>query len=220
MTAPRGITAAICALFWATGPAVAATTATNDETLPASTRMSEGKPTRAPIGFVRLCLATPDACGVEAALLDERIHVLTDASWQRLADVNADVNARIRPISDSVMHRYSDVWSIDPAVGDCEDYALTKRAALIGHGWPAAALPIAVVRDENGAHHAVLVVRTDRGDFVLDNRRAAILPWSDLPYRWIKAQSSGDPRHWVQLDGYVEEMIERKRERLRRLALH
>ena len=37
-------------------------------------------------------------------------------------------------------------------------------------GWPESKLLITVVRDENNEGHAVLTVRTDEGDFILDNR--------------------------------------------------
>ena len=182
--------------------------------------MSEGETARAPIGHVVLCAKTPEACdaGAGAAEADDRVIRLGRESWRALADINTEVNRRIRPRPDGTDGGAPDVWSINPVAGDCEDYALTKREALIREGLPAAALLVAVVRDERGDHHAVLVARTDRGDFVLDNRRAAVRAWSELPYRWIKRQSAADPRRWVRLDGYAEEMVERKQELLRRFA--
>jgi predicted transglutaminase-like cysteine proteinase len=35
-----------------------------------------------------------------------------------------------------------------------------------------------IVRDLNGQGHAILTVKTDRGDFVLDNLSADVRPWS------------------------------------------
>ena len=35
-----------------------------------------------------------------------------------------------------------------------------------------------IVRDQDGEGHAVLTVKTDRGDFVLDNLTDEILPWN------------------------------------------
>jgi predicted transglutaminase-like cysteine proteinase len=61
--------------------------------------------------------------------------------------------------------------------GDCEDYQLLKRRKLVEAGYPHRALRMTVVIDEEGAGHAVMMVRTNRGDFILDNKRNAILPW-------------------------------------------
>jgi hypothetical protein len=54
-----------------------------------------------------------------------------------------------------------------------------------------------VVRERNGNGHAVLMVRTDRGDLVLDNQNARVLVWQDTPYEFIKRQSQSDPGKWV-----------------------
>ena len=37
-------------------------------------------------------------------------------------------------------------------------------------GWPRAALLVTVVREKNGNGHAVLTVKTDKGEFILDNQ--------------------------------------------------
>ena len=66
-------------------------------------------------------------------------------------------------------------------------------------GWPESTLLITVVRDENNEGHAVLTVRTDDGDFVLDNQRREIVRWADAPYVFIKAQSQRNPLLWVSL---------------------
>jgi predicted transglutaminase-like cysteine proteinase len=36
--------------------------------------------------------------------------------------------------------------------------------------------------------HLVLVIDTTEGDWMLDNLRADIVRWEDLPYRWIARQ--------------------------------
>jgi predicted transglutaminase-like cysteine proteinase len=46
----------------------------------------------------------------------------------------------------------------------------------------------------------VLTVKTDRGEFILDNLTDDILPWSKTPYRYYKRQSQDDPNVWVWLD--------------------
>src|SRR4051794_40936473 len=55
-----------------------------------------------------------------------------------------------------------------------------------------------VVLDEVRAGHAVLMVRTDRGDFILDNQSRAVLAWSDTGYEFIKREGA-DGRSWVAL---------------------
>jgi predicted transglutaminase-like cysteine proteinase len=66
-------------------------------------------------------------------------------------------------------------------------------------GWPREALLITVVRDKNGDGHAVLTVRTDQREFILDNQANDIALWSDTGYRFVKRQSQSDPNVWVSL---------------------
>lgn len=51
-----------------------------------------------------------------------------------------------------------------------------------------------------GVDHAVLVVRLDDSDVVLDNRTDAIRAWSKTPYRYSKIQSPDDPQIWYAID--------------------
>jgi predicted transglutaminase-like cysteine proteinase len=76
---------------------------------------------------------------------------------------------------------------------------LAKRRMLIQAGWPREALLITVVRDKHGDGHAVLTVKFDKGEFILDNQNDQILPWSDTGYRFVKRQSQTDPNLWVSL---------------------
>jgi predicted transglutaminase-like cysteine proteinase len=45
----------------------------------------------------------------------------------------------------------------------------------------------------------VLTVKTDKGEFVLDNQEERILLWSETSYRFVKRQSQTDPNRWVSL---------------------
>ena len=56
-----------------------------------------------------------------------------------------------------------------------------------------------MVRDKRGDGHAVLTVKTDKGEFVLDNQNDQILLWSDTGYRFVKRQSQTDQNVWVSL---------------------
>ena len=59
-----------------------------------------------------------------------------------------------------------------------------------------------VVIDELGEGHAVLMVRTNQGDYVLDNKTSSILPWHRTGYVYIKRESQ-DTIGWVSLGGIV-----------------
>lgn len=88
-----------------------------------------------------------------------------------LVAVNRAVNAEIRPQREPPGQ---DVWRINPAKGDCEDYAVTKLARLRDMGIPLASMKIATVKAGRDLH-AVLIV----GEHVLDNRYAQVGRLSD-----------------------------------------
>lgn len=215
-------------------PDAGATTLEQDPaTPPSASAMRVGGPTRAPIGFVRFCRTWPEECTSQnetaavaaeaapaAAGANSALPALTAAAWRELQRIDAEVDRDIIPMRDPLASGSRDLWSLAPASGDCEDYALTKRHRLLEAGWPAAALLVAVVRDELRGPHAVLVVRTDRGDMILDNLSARIVPWHKLPYRWIKRQSAHNPKLWVKLDGYADEMVERLETTIRHLSMN
>jgi predicted transglutaminase-like cysteine proteinase len=120
-------------------------------------------------------------------------------AWRDLVQVNKQVNETIRPLTDLKHWGVVERWSYpDDGYGDCEDYALLKRRILIASGWPREALLLTVVRRE-GEGHAVLMVITDRGDYVLDNINSNVLLWSNTSYRFIKRQSQYDSNIWVSL---------------------
>ena len=72
--------------------------------------------------------------------------------------------------------------------------------ALAEAGLPRRAMLVTVVIDEENAGHAVLMIRTDRGDFILDNKRNAILPWSQTGYVYVKRESQYRTG-WTSLGG-------------------
>lgn len=161
--------------------------------LPASASLAA-----APAGFISFCLRFADQCTAPAGTASNV--VATAAVWQTLNQVNATVNTAISPQDDLDHYGRPEFWTIPTdGYGDCDDYALTKRQALIAAGLPELALRVAVVRTPDGSRHAVLTVSTDRGDFVLDNLRPAVLPWSETGYTWIERQAANNPWNWVAL---------------------
>jgi len=113
--------------------------------------------------------------------------------------VNNAVNAAVVAVSDADYYQVAEYWAYPDGYGDCEDFALAKRRALIEAGWNPSTLLMTVVRESNGSGHAVLLVRTDRGDVVLDNQDGRVLLWNETPYQFLKRQSQADSGKWVDL---------------------
>jgi predicted transglutaminase-like cysteine proteinase len=165
--------------------------------LNATTPIVEASPTLAPFQHVRFCLRYPSDCKSDARE-DERIDLTAD-KFELLNQVNQSINAVIAPISKAYGADLRDGWTIAPASGDCNDYAVTKRHELLTHGLPAKALRLSVVKTTSGTGHLVLVVATTKGDLVLDNLTETIRPWQSTDYRWLKIQSAADPRFWNEV---------------------
>ena len=72
---------------------------------------------------------------------------------------------------------------------------MAKRRALIKSGVPSSALRIAYVKTRQGEGHAILVVKTNGRNLVLDNLTSAIRPLSQTGYR-IVSMSGSNPRSW------------------------
>jgi predicted transglutaminase-like cysteine proteinase len=150
-----------------------------------------------PIGYVNFCRVHAADCRPSGRFAD-RIQ-LSAAKFRELQQVNTSVNTAIAPETDLQLYGKVEYWTYPVKAGDCEDYVLLKRRILIEHGWPQSTLLITVVRDENNEGHAVLTVRTDRGDLVLDNKQPDIKRWADTPYTFIKQQSERNPLVWISL---------------------
>jgi predicted transglutaminase-like cysteine proteinase len=160
--------------------------------------LATGEPSRPPIGWVQFCADQPREC--DAAPTAARDVVLSGKAWKDLVRVNKRVNETIKPMTDLEHYGVVEKWAYpDDGYGDCEDYVLLKRRMLMDTGWPREALLITVVRDQKGDGHAVLTVKTDRGEFILDNQNAAIVLWSETGYRFVKRQSQSNPNVWVAL---------------------
>ena len=141
----------------------------------------------APLGYQLMCLKTPAECKGGG-----KAHITVTAEvMATLKRVNGHVNRTIKPRHDVG----SDVWSASSTSGDCEDYVLAKRRALIKAGIAPSSLRIAYVKTRRGEGHAILVVKTSGKDLVLDNLTATIKPLSQSGYR-IVSMSGANPRSW------------------------
>lgn len=150
--------------------------------------------TAPPIGYVQFCGAHPSDC--RDYIRPDLVVRLSRTAWGELNRVNTTVNTTILPATDMQVYGVIERWEYPKVAGDCEDFVLEKRRELLAQGWPESALLITVVRDEAGDGHAVLTVRTDQGDVVLDNKTDRIALWSDTPYTYLKRQSPDHVNAW------------------------
>ena len=141
----------------------------------------------APMGFLLMCMEHPKECESGGASSVKA----SDEVLATIKKVNATINKRIRPKPDTK----GDVWSVNVTAGDCEDYVLAKRKALIRAGIPAASLRIAAVKTRRGEGHAVLIVNTSRGKIVLDNLTPVVKPLAQTGYRIVSVQTA-NPYKW------------------------
>lgn len=160
--------------------------------------MKTGGRTSQPIGHYEFCQTYKGECSLKSS--DESPTDLTPRTWNLLVQVNSRVNAQVKPETDMDIWGKAEVWSYPTTVGDCEDYVLLKRKLLNDGGIPLSDLLITVVRQMNGEGHAVLTVRTDRGDYVLDNLEARIKPWNETRYDYLKRQSTRNTGAWVSIN--------------------
>jgi len=153
--------------------------------------------TNPPIGHFEFCKSYPDECNSLGR--DRGPMELTRKRWATMLKINTHVNQAIRPDTDQNIYGVEELWSYPRTVGDCEDYALLKRHMLMQKGFSANDLLITVVLQPNGDGHAVLTVRTDYGDYILDNMRGDVRLWSETGYTFIKRQSSEHAARWTKL---------------------
>ncbi len=182
---------AVSALF------LAATTGTTTQAAGPET-MATGGLTSQPIGHYEFCRANPDECSTR--MRRQAPMALGKALRETILQINHAVNAAVRPMSDFDIYGKDEVWAYpDQGVGDCEDYVLEKRRQLAAIGISLSNLLITVVRKPDGEGHAVLTLRTEKGDFVLDNLHDEMRLWHETGYRYLKRQSSEHTGRWVTL---------------------
>jgi predicted transglutaminase-like cysteine proteinase len=171
-----------------------------NRSLPDSTQLTpivEASPTLAPFQHVRFCLRYPSDCKSNPT---ENESIDLDAqTTELLKRVNHSVNMSIIPTPKSYGPNLGDGWTIAPDMGDCNDYAVTKRHELLENGLPSKALRLSVVKTASGIGHLVLVVVTTKGDIVMDNLTEVIRPWQSTDYHWLKIQSATDSKFWYEI---------------------
>jgi len=114
--------------------------------------------------------------------------------------VNKLVNSK-RYITDSRNYGKSDYWATPVQFlergGDCEDFAIAKYTALRALGVPDERLRVSIVQDTlKNIPHAVLVVYTDQGPYVLDNQIKTLVS-ADRAGRYRPIYSINRTAWWV-----------------------
>lgn len=140
-----------------------------------------------PFAYIQFCVHHRSSCQNtrgRLAMAGGNTVKLTSRLSRQLANVNAHVNSSMIARAD----KGSDRWSVGGRYGDCEDYAMTKRAMLIAAGWPSSALSLTVVKTSWGEGHAILSVHTSGGTLVLDNLSHQVKSLKKVPYHLISMQ--------------------------------
>jgi predicted transglutaminase-like cysteine proteinase len=166
---------------------------------PVETNEVERQLVKAPPGFLASCGRLPWLCGALVAdgSMTDPAEVLALAHR-----INRRVNSTVAEMSDPQNYGAADYWTL-PANGrgDCEDFALLKYRLLLDAGVSDRDLSIAVVLDQRGENHAVLVLRHGSADLVLDSRSREILPWNQTDYRFLAMQTPDEKAQWEIVTG-------------------
>ena len=135
------------------------------------------------------CGVQPAECATDAA--EPETVTATPELLELIDAVNRYVNRTVRPVRDIDYRGVIDRWEYPvEAMGDCEDIQLLKRRYLVEAGVPQRALPMTVVLDELGEGHAVLTVRTETEDLILDNKRNDVRRWDRTGYAFVKREAA------------------------------
>lgn len=197
---PAGLAAIVLCVMPGAAPALAS----SQSPMPGVALLAVGAAGPTP-AWIEFCTQMPQECAHDPSEPDTI--VLDQEIWKAIVAVNERVNKEILPVTDQDHWGVADRWDYpDDGLGDCEDIQLLKRRLLTRAGLPQRALRMTVVIDEIGAGHAVLMARTDRGDYILDNKRNAVLPWQQTGYRYVKREGS-DSADWVWLGNQAAPVV-------------
>jgi len=153
----------------------------------------------------QFCTQLPAECAID--LSEPDLIELTPEVWRNIVRINTHVNKAILAVTDLDHWGVVDRWDYpDDGMGDCEDIQLLKRRLLVQTGLPHRAMRMTVVIDEMGEGHAIMMVRTDHGDFVLDNKRDQVLPWEKTGYAYVKRESAARTG-WIYYSGAADPVV-------------
>ncbi len=163
-----------------------------------SPAMVTGGITSQPIGHYEFCQKYVSECDIRSKLTPPPR--VTEYGWKVVRDINKEVNSTIVAMTDMEVYGKEEVWEYPKTAGDCEDFVLLKRRKLMERGFAVSDLLITVVRKPDGEGHAVLTLRTNDGDFILDNLSDDVKLWTDTNYTYLKRQASFNTGRWVSIE--------------------
>lgn len=154
---------------------------------------------KAPPGFIDACRRYEWLCNDRASTAEP----LDSEQLLALArSVNYRVNRRITQLSDAENYGVADRWTLPTnGRGDCEDIVLLKYRQLREAGVDGRDLSMAIALDRSGENHAVLILRHETGDLVLDSLTSRIKIWNETGYRFLAIQSDGENSVWEVVAG-------------------
>lgn len=163
-----------------------------------ATSMIEGAHRAAPRAYYRMCERQPALCALDQHRASEPAAQMTEPLWRMVLTVNEEINDRVEERDDLRLFGVSDFWTAAQRFGDCEDYVIAKKQTLVARGIAPENLLYAVSRNRwDAGYHAVLILRTTDGDYVLDNMRDRVLPWEDTRYDFVMRQAAHEAMAWV-----------------------
>lgn len=117
-------------------------------------------------------------------------------SYTLAESIHTTANRAIKYCTDISQYNILENWTLPKTgLGDCEDYALLKRKMLIDAGFDRDKIHLCTCF-VGGAGHCVLLVETDRGNYILDNNQPEPVEPSFLSYKWDKIQRGSK---WYEL---------------------
>ena len=148
---------------------------------------------KAPFGFRNVCGQYPWACSNRASG-----KITGDAEILAIArKINSSVNRKIRQVTDRAQFGVKERWTLPTSgKGDCEDIVLMKLKMLIDAGVAPRRLFMAQVLPRRFEQHVVLIVRTKKGDYVLDSLTSRVKTWRQTGYTFLKMQNTSNARKW------------------------
>lgn len=132
---------------------------------------------------------------------------LTPEHRNAMNQIHRDVNRSIRYQDDAVTHPHLEIpdrWDLllEGGLGDCEDYALTKRHLFRNRfsRWHQS-FRIATCwqrRGDDSSYHATLIVESDQGVWVLDNNYSSPIRIESVGWHWDRIEDPSSPTGWSQ----------------------
>lgn len=164
-------------------------------TIALSPAFAKSMSTTAPLGYIDMCKYRSYLCTVDWNTTAEAPpHQLDANSFAFLVRVTRWWNSTITPRVDP-----KERWSGSVSIGDCEEYAIAKRRTLLRNGYSPSQLLLVMVKERPDSliAHLILVVRTDKGNYVLDNLNGNVLLLEETKYIFVKRQREDRPFEWT-----------------------